>query len=72
MAAGSAACAVRNPCRGASCAPATAGNEKTPAKTTHIAAVPIRIIAPTIDLFTGRNVSDCRAKVNCALAKSHA
>jgi hypothetical protein len=41
--------ALRNPCGGASCA--LAGNEKTPAKTTPIAAVRIRIIPPTIDLL---------------------
>src|SRR5664280_1606561 len=57
------ACAILAPC-GAVCASTpAAGSEQAPAKATHIAAVLIRIITPTI--VAGRNVSDCRANVNC-------
>jgi hypothetical protein len=56
------------PC-GVVCAFAPAiGSETAPATATNIAAVLIDIIMRTQNLFEGRNVSDCRAKVNCARA----
>ena len=65
MAAGCDACAVRAPRATVWAFAPAAGNDKTPAKATHIAAVLIRIMTPTQNLSRSRNVSDCRANVNC-------
>ena len=65
MAAGGDACAVRTPNAAVWALAPAAGSAKTPAKATHIAAVLIRIMTPTQTLSRSRNVSDCRANVNC-------
>ena len=64
MTAGVDACAVFSPA-GAIWACAAAAGSKKPARAADSATFPIRFMTPTINPLSGRNVSDCSAKVNC-------
>lgn len=65
MTAGVDACVVRTPAGGIWACAAAAGSKK-PARAADSATFPIRFMTPTINPLSGRNVSDCSAKVNCA------
>jgi len=63
--AGVEACAIRTAAGAIWACAAAAGSSKKPARAADSATFPIRFMTPTINPLSGRNVSDCSAKVNC-------